>query len=190
MPVLFVLTPAELDEAESLSRPDVVLMAGPSWDAGTVNVVRDLFPEARLVACAPPTHGRVLRSAIYREFDGIVWDSRVDSALEPTILAVQVGMLVVPRDTDRTPPPSLSNREKQALSLVIMGLTNHEIADRLYISESTVKSHLHSAYRKLGVHSRSEAARLIADPTEGLGTGILAITSTRGAGGRNDDERG
>jgi hypothetical protein len=59
---------------------------------------------------------------------------------------------------------------------MIMGLTNREIATKLFVSESTVKSHLNTAYRKLGVHSRVEATRLIADPDEGLGTGILAIT--------------
>jgi predicted ArsR family transcriptional regulator len=67
--------------------------------------------------------------------------------------------------------------------MVIMGLTNLEIAQKLYISENTVKSHLNTAYKKLGVHSRAEAQRLITDPDQGLGTGILAITApglTRG----------
>ena len=57
-----------------------------------------------------------------------------------------------------------------------MGLTNREIAENLFFSESTVKSHLNTAYRKLGVTSRVEAAEMITDPEEGLGTGILAIT--------------
>jgi DNA-binding CsgD family transcriptional regulator len=83
----------------------------------------------------------------------------------------------------RKQAPDLTNREKQALSMVIMGLTNLEIAQKLYISENTVKSHLNTAYKKLGVHSRAEAQRLITDPDQGLGTGILAITApglTRG----------
>ena len=89
----------------------------------------------------------------------------------------RAGQLVVPRDSyQRLEPPHLTNREKQTLSMVIMGLTNQEIAEKLFISEGTVKSHLNKAYRKLGVRSRGEAARLIADPAEGLGTGILAIT--------------
>ncbi len=57
-----------------------------------------------------------------------------------------------------------------------MGMTNREIAEMLFLSESTIKSHLNKAFRKLGVRSRAEAQRLITDPGQGLGTGILAIT--------------
>jgi DNA-binding NarL/FixJ family response regulator len=44
-----------------------------------------------------------------------------------------------------------------------IGLTNAQIADQLGLSESTVKSHLSSAFTKLGVASRAEAAALIRD---------------------------
>ena len=46
--------------------------------------------------------------------------------------------------------------------------TNHEIAARLFLTESTVKSHLASAFEKLGVRSRKDAAALLLDPEEGL----------------------
>ena len=55
--------------------------------------------------------------------------------------------------------------------------TNSEIGARLFRAESTVKSHLSSAFAKLRVRSRSEAAAMIVDPQGSLGTGILAITS-------------
>ena len=74
-------------------------------------------------------------------------------------------------------PPVLSSREKQILGLVVMGFMNGQIAEQLFLAESTVKSHLSSAFNKLGVRSRSEAAALILDPQGSLGTGILAITS-------------
>jgi DNA-binding NarL/FixJ family response regulator len=72
--------------------------------------------------------------------------------------------------------PTLSVREKQVLAMVVMGYSNCEIASRLFVAESTVKSHLNAAFRKLGVRSRSEAASLILDPHGSLGPGILAIT--------------
>ena len=75
----------------------------------------------------------------------------------------------------------LSAREKQILGLVVMGLMNSEIAARLFLAESTVKSHLSSAFRKLGVRSRTEASELILDPERGLGTGILAISEENDA---------
>jgi DNA-binding NarL/FixJ family response regulator len=139
--------------------------------------IRDAFPHARIVACMQPARMRVLRWAIDGGADGIVWETELERTLGPTIQAVRAGQLTIPRDAyRRSGTEELTNREKQCLSLVLMGLTNREIAQKLFISESTVKSHLNSSYRKLGVHSRAEAQSLIADPAEGLGTGILAIT--------------
>jgi LuxR family maltose regulon positive regulatory protein len=51
----------------------------------------------------------------------------------------------------------LSNRELEVLSLVIAGLTNREIAEKLFISLGTVKTHVHNIYGKLGVSNRSRA---------------------------------
>jgi LuxR family maltose regulon positive regulatory protein len=64
------------------------------------------------------------------------------------------------RETARAPSPlvePLSDREHEVLALIAEGLSNHEIAERLYISLSTVKSHTASMYGKLGVHKRTEA---------------------------------
>ncbi len=71
----------------------------------------------------------------------------------------------------------LSIREKQVLGLVTMGLMNSEIAERLFLAESTVKSHLSSAFAKLGVRSRHEAVELVINPDCGLGPGILSLVS-------------
>jgi DNA-binding NarL/FixJ family response regulator len=55
----------------------------------------------------------------------------------------------------------LTARESQILQLISAGLTDVNIASRLSISEQTVGTHLRKIYRKLGVHSRTEAvARL------------------------------
>ncbi len=56
------------------------------------------------------------------------------------------------------PPDDLSDRELEVLSLVARGLSNKAIAQTLYISEKTVKNHLYSIFRKIGVSDRTKAA--------------------------------
>ena len=51
----------------------------------------------------------------------------------------------------------LSPREGSVLGLVVSGLSNQQIADRLYLSINSVKTYIRSAYRKLGVSSRAQA---------------------------------
>jgi DNA-binding CsgD family transcriptional regulator len=56
-------------------------------------------------------------------------------------------------------PAGLSAREVEVLRLVAAGMTNAEVAKDLFLSSRTVGWHLGSVYRKLGFHSRTEAAR-------------------------------
>jgi DNA-binding NarL/FixJ family response regulator len=51
-------------------------------------------------------------------------------------------------------PRGLSRREQQLVGLVGLGLTNKEIANRLDLSERTIKNHFHRIFRKVGVHDR------------------------------------
>ena len=53
----------------------------------------------------------------------------------------------------------LTIREREIIDLVSEGLTNDEIAQRLWISPGTVRRHLENIYAKLGVHTRTAAAR-------------------------------
>ena len=55
------------------------------------------------------------------------------------------------------------------------GLTNAQIAGKLFLAESTVKSHLSSSFTKLGVSSRYEAATLILDPERGRRLGFREL---------------
>ena len=55
----------------------------------------------------------------------------------------------------------LSTRKREVLTLVANGMTNAQIAHKLFISVSTVKQHLYAAYRLLGVKNRTEATRIV-----------------------------
>jgi DNA-binding NarL/FixJ family response regulator len=59
-------------------------------------------------------------------------------------------------------PVDLTPREQEVLDLVGQGLTNQQIADRLYIEVGTVKNHVHSILQKLDVNSREDAAAYLA----------------------------
>jgi LuxR family maltose regulon positive regulatory protein len=52
---------------------------------------------------------------------------------------------------------TLTSRELEVLKLLAAGLSNQEIADRLVLSQGTIKTHTHNLYRKLGVQSRTQA---------------------------------
>jgi len=59
-----------------------------------------------------------------------------------------------PLDLEAARITSLTNREREIISLVSQGLKNQQIADRLFISEGTVRNHLTAIYEKLGVTDR------------------------------------
>ncbi len=69
----------------------------------------------------------------------------------------------VPAEIDAQDPPArpagLSPREVEVLRLVATGLTDAQVAEKLFISLRTVNAHLRSIYAKLGVGSRSAATR-------------------------------
>ncbi len=60
---------------------------------------------------------------------------------------------------DGGPSGGLSERELEVLVLASHGLSNREIGEELYISETTVKRHLANVYEKMEVRSRNEAVR-------------------------------
>jgi DNA-binding NarL/FixJ family response regulator len=136
-----------------------------------------LLPNTPIVGVWPDGLRREDRRALLTGIDGLLREKQIESALVSTVHAVRSGLICLPQRTPSgTQAPALSSREKQVLGMLIMGFTNAEIGRRLYLAESTVKSHLSSAYTKLGVRSRKDAAALILDPNGGLGTGILAIS--------------
>jgi DNA-binding NarL/FixJ family response regulator len=119
------------------------------------------------------THAALAAGAI-----GVLAEHELDEGLPAAVAAAQAGLTCLPASYRRAVArPVLTTREKQMLGMVILGLSNREIGMRLYLAESTVKSHLSSAFIKLGVRSRNEATARILDPASGLGPGILSVAS-------------
>jgi len=80
------------------------------------------------------------------------------------------------------PPGALSERETEILVLAARGLSNHQIATQLRLSEATVKRHLANVYGKMAVRSRSEAVR-VALAEQRIGLSEITSAESDGSGG-------
>lgn len=149
-------------------RPDVVLldveMPGPG--AGeTVRRIREASPGSRVVVLTmhdePPLVRDLLRSGAHAYMIKNATRRELLTAVETVARDEDRVILSVSRDTlDRLEgweEMALSDRELEVLALAARGMSNAQIASRLYISEGTVKRHLTNVYAKLGVASRVEA---------------------------------
>jgi DNA-binding CsgD family transcriptional regulator len=127
-----------------------------------------------LVVVIPDKNPADVRRQFREGAVALVLDEDIESMLPAAVRAAAVGLSALPAGVRRwAENPSFSKREIQVMRLIVAGLTNAQIGRALYVSESTVKSHASSAFRKLGVRSRREAIRLLLDPDEGL-THVLA----------------
>jgi DNA-binding NarL/FixJ family response regulator len=131
-------------------------------------------PDVCILAVIPEDSRRGVRRALEAGADGVVFEPELETALVPTVRAILAGQTAVPaarrHDVDR---PTLSLREKQVLAMVVAGKGNKAIAAELFLAESTVKCHLSSAFSKLGVRSRNEAADLVAESASQAGSATL-----------------
>jgi DNA-binding NarL/FixJ family response regulator len=163
-----------LDSGEQL---DLVVFVGDAnaLATGAIQLLRALRPACSIVVVAPDDRSALVRKAFRAGVDGYLAESRIEFALAATISAVLTGQLAIPRSIrHRAPWSAFSARERQVLQLVADGATNQEIALWLHLAESTVKSHLASSFRKLGVSSRAEAATAVLDQDTGLQTWAMS----------------
>jgi two-component system, NarL family, nitrate/nitrite response regulator NarL len=139
-----------------------LLSAAPETRILVLTGVRD--PEAHREAVRHGAIGLVLKEkavatllqAITRVGTGEVW-------LEPTMVARVLGELTRPQTSPPISPEAakiatLTEREREVITLVGEGLRNKHIAERLYISEATVRHHLTAIFAKLDVADRFELA--------------------------------
>lgn len=102
--------------------------------------------------------GCILESASVEELlNAIRQVARGETFLSPA-LAKQIVASLVTRAEPREPSEPLTDRERDVLQLLAQGLSNKDIAQKLYLSVRTVEGHLANIYGKLRVKSRTEAA--------------------------------
>jgi DNA-binding NarL/FixJ family response regulator len=150
------------------TQPEVILLdiVMPGIDGlGCLDRLRDRYPEIIVVMFADVADPAQINSAFMRGAKGFIVKSvRVADfavAIRQTIEGTAYqshGMPELSPETVAT-DAGLTTRELEILRRLIHGLSNRDIALELSIAEQTVKFHLTSLYRKLGIRSRTQAAR-------------------------------
>ena len=138
-----------------------------------VGRLKELAPGAAVVVFAASANLSLARAAVLAGADGFLHSGMPPEQIVRALHKAQEGEEVLPREVltglvkemmakEREPDLySLGSRKVEILEMVAEGLSNAQIAKRLYLSESTIKGHLKSAYKALGVKNRNQAARLV-----------------------------
>jgi DNA-binding NarL/FixJ family response regulator len=157
--------------------PDVVLMdlRMPRMDGvAATGAIRAAHPETRVVVLTTFADDEHILTALQAGALGYLTKDAGRVQIAQAVRAAAAGQSVLdPKVQQRllaaavqsspAPPPApadgLTARETEVLSLIAAGLSNREIAERLYVTEVTVKSHINRLFAKIGVRDRAQAVR-------------------------------
>ena len=153
--------------------PDVILMdmVMPDMDGATATrTIRQRFPQVQVIVLTSFKEGQLIKNALEAGAIGYLLKDVSADELARAIRAAYSGRSTLSPEVSQTlveaanqpPPPGLglTEREREVLSLMIEGLNNTQIAGRLTVSPSTIKSHVSNILSKRGVASRTEAVTL------------------------------
>jgi len=153
--------------------PDVILMdmVLPMMDgAATTRAIRQQFPQVQIIVLTSFKEGDLIRHALEAGAIGYLLKNVSADELAKAIRAAYSGRATLSPEVaqaivqaaNQQPAPGfdLTEREREVLSLMIEGLNNTQIAARLTVSPSTIKSHVSNILVKLGAASRTEAVTL------------------------------
>lgn len=154
-------------------RPDVIVLdvKMPSGDGLSVlkRIHEEKLPTRVILLTASMQEDEVLQameagvwglvlkeSAAVSLVDSVRKVTRGERALDQGLIVRALDRAVERQSGLRQTAEVLSRREAEIVKMVAAGMRNKEIANKLFIGEGTVKTHLHAIYRKLGVHGRVE----------------------------------
>lgn len=153
--------------------PDVVLMdmvMSEMDGAAATRAIRQQFPQVQVIALTSFKEGELIKKALEAgaiayllkdvSADDLVRAIRAAYAGRTTLSPEAAQALVETTNQPPAPGLDLTEREREVLTLMIEGLNNTQIAGRLTVSPSTIKSHVSNILSKLGVASRTEAVTL------------------------------
>lgn len=164
-----------------MHRPDVTLMdlQMPSLN-GTeaISRIRDEFPNAKIIVLSTYAGDVQVLRAIKAGARGYILKGLVNKELLDAIRSVHAGHKRIPPEiaaelAEHAAEDELSSREIEVLRQIARGNSNKQIADKLSIGETTVKSHISNIMSKLAANDRAHAV------TIGLQRGIIDLESQR-----------
>ena len=153
--------------------PDVILMDMVMPDmngAAATRAIRKQFPHVQVIVLTSFKEGDLVKNALEAgaigyllkdvSADELVRAIRAAHAGSATLSTEAAQALVESANQPAAPGLDLTEREREVLALMIEGLNNTQIAGKLSVSPSTIKSHVSNILAKLGVASRTEAVTL------------------------------
>ncbi|MAU00034.1 MAG: DNA-binding response regulator [Anaerolineaceae bacterium] len=153
--------------------PDVILMdmVMPDMDGvTTTRLIRQQFPTVQVIALTSFKEAKLVQSALQAGAIGYLLKDISAEELARAIRSAHAGQGTVDSEVTQgliraatrptAPGADLTEREHEVLTLLVEGLNNTEIAEKLVVSPSTIKSHVSNILAKLDVTSRTEAAAL------------------------------
>ena len=163
-------------EAIRLTRqlqPDVVLMdlKMPEMDGvAATREIRTKHPAVRVIVLTSFAEDNMVQGALQAGATGYLLKNVSGGELANAIRAAHAGRMTLSSEATEAlvhaathpivPADELTEREREVLALMVEGMSNQEIADRLFLSLGTVKFHAGNIYSKLGVDSRVAAVTL------------------------------
>jgi DNA-binding NarL/FixJ family response regulator len=167
------------EESSAATSPScVVLYAGGMEEDCLEGMgrIRELYPSVPLLVLGSHLDLALARATLKNGADGFVHAGMHPAQVLSAVEVVQKGELAAPRQllsyllsqNENPKIGDISARQGEILEMVVEGLSNAEIAGRLYLSESTIKQHLRGAYKVLGVRNRTEAAKTMREHARGV----------------------